>query len=188
MDLDELLDRSAPPTARRSATLQYELQRMVADAEAAVRPRRSVLRLGLVSAIATGVLGVGTAGAMAAGIVPTLAVPWVTDSGSSCEIEFTASAAEPDGEAPSVSYTPDEQRRAVTEAKRFLAAFDYSSIKEADAIREWTDAENDRWLRGDDRAPLIAVGREVWNQLSRDLTERGLPTESVSFVWVPRCK
>src|SRR5215207_1034909 len=71
MDLDELLDRSVPPTAPRTAMLQHELERMVANIEVTVRPRRKAIRFALTSAISAGLLGVGTAGAMAAGIVPS---------------------------------------------------------------------------------------------------------------------
>ena len=98
MDLDDLLQRSTPPVAPRTATLQNEVQRMIVTAEAAVRPRRRVLKVGLVSAMAAGALSVGTAGAMATGMVSTPSwIPWATDAGSSCEMQFTASPAGPDG-------------------------------------------------------------------------------------------
>jgi hypothetical protein len=200
MDLDELLDRSTPPTAPRGATLQHELQRMVVNAEAAVRPRRRNLKHALVSAMAAGVFSAGTAGAMAAGIVPTPSwIPWATDAGSSCEMQFTASAAGPDGQALSRPYAQAEKQRAVTEATRFLAAFDYSSINEADAIRDWKQEANAAIARevdpnerqprltGDDLA-LTAVGRAVWNQLSADLTAHHIPTEIVVFAQAWRCE
>jgi len=143
MDLDEVLDRSTPPTAPRTATLQQELTRMVANAETAVRPRRRLLRLGLASVVAGGAISVGTAGAMASGIVPTPGwIPWVTDSGSSCEMDFTAAAADSEDEPLSRTYTQSEKQRAVNEARRFLGSFDYSSINEAVAIREWKQSED----------------------------------------------
>ena len=199
MDLDELLDRSTPPIAPRTVSLHHEIQRMVADAESVVRPRRRVLRVGLVSAMAAGVFSVGTAGAMATGIVPTPSwIPWATDSGSSCEMQFYASPAGPDGEPLSRPYSQSEKQRAVTEANRFLAAFDYSSINEADAIREWKKAEDaaiagqpdpkerQPRLTGDDLA-LTAVGHQVWNRLSADLTAHNIPSEIVLFGQGWRC-
>lgn len=198
MDLDELLDRSAPATATRTATLQNELQRMVANAEAATRPRRNGLKAGLVSVMAAGVFSVGTAGAMAAGIVATPSwIPWATDSGSSCAMQFTASAAGPD-EEHGRPYTEAEQQRAVTEANRFLASFDYSSINEADAIRAWKEAEDaavagqpdpderQPRLSGDDLA-ITAVRHQVWNRLAADLTAHGIPTDTVVFAQGWRC-
>lgn len=198
MDLDELLERSAPPTTPRNATLQDELLRVVASTEAAVRPRRRARRIGLVSVAATGVFGVGTAGAVATGIVPTPSwIPWST-ADSACEMQFRASAAGPDGEPLSRHYAPAEKQRAVAEATRFLAAFDYSSINEAEAIRAWKDIENDAIagqepderqppLTGDDLA-LTAVRHEVWKQLSVDLTEHAIPTELIVFSTVWRCE
>jgi hypothetical protein len=200
MDLDELLHLSTPPIAPRTATLQHEVQRMVVNAEAAARPRRRILKVGLVSAMAAGAFSLGTAGAMATGIVPTPSwIPWATDAGSTCEMQFTASPAGPDGEPLSRPYTRAEKQRAVAEAHRFLAALDYSSINEADAIREWKKAEdaaiaaqpdpNERQprLSGDDLA-LTAVGHQVWNRLSADLTAHDIPTEIVVFGQGWRCK
>lgn len=199
MDLDELLNRSVPPTTPRTAMLQHELDRMVANIEGTVRPRRKVLRVALASAISAGLFSVGTAGAIAVGIVPTPSwVPWATGTGSSCEMEFTASAAGPNEERFSRPFTQAEEERAVIEANRFLADFDYSSINEADAIREWKKAEdaaiaaqgdpNERQprLTGDELA-LTAVWHKVGEQLRADLNDHNIPTEAIAFSQGWRC-
>ncbi|MGZ6744589.1 MAG: hypothetical protein ACXVD0_01680 [Nocardioides sp.] len=184
-DLDELLARSAPTTTPRDARLQHELEILATRAEGVSRRRRSGLRAALVGAVAAGVLGVGAAGAMAAGVVPTPGwVPWATDSGSSCSMQFTVTAAGPDGEPPRASFTVAEQQRAVDEARRFLATFDYSSVDQARAIRAWRQAEDAAMadepagerqprLTGDDLA-LTAVGREVGRALGADLARHGV--------------
>lgn len=199
MDLDDLLDRSAPPTAVRTPALERELTALVLATESAGRPRPKALRTAWVGALATGLVGVGTAGAMAAGLVPTPSwVPWSTSSGTNCEMRFYANPAGPDGEPLNGTYSDAEKGRAVAEASIFLAGFDYDSIDEAEAIKKWqqeeaatiasvTDpAERQPPLTGDE-LEITAVGAEVWDHLAAHLQAEGTPAELVVFGQGWRC-
>ncbi|ADB35607.1 hypothetical protein Kfla_6615 [Kribbella flavida DSM 17836] len=203
MDLDHLLDSSAPPIARRTADLERELHRLVLDAESAARPRRRSLRIGLAGALATVVIGAGTAGGMAVGLVPAPHwVPWTTPAGSQCSIEFTVSPVVDlppgDGDARSRGHSAAEKQAAVAEANRFLKSFDYSSIDQAAAIREFQKAEDaaiagqpdpaERQPRttGDDLV-LSAVGVEIWERLAADLTAKKLEPYALNYSTAYRC-
>lgn len=129
---------------------------------------------------------------MAAGVLPTPGwVPWTTSSGSSCEMQFTARPLDP-GTASSKQYTVVERRVVVEEANRFLASFDYASVDEARAIREFQaeeDAVIDSQLDPKERQPrlvgddlaLTAVGFEVWDALEAHLTSRGMDPDLVGY-------
>jgi hypothetical protein len=95
--------------------------------------------------------------------------------------------------APSAKrFTPAERQRVVDEANRFLGAFDYASVDEELAIREFQAEEdaaiasqpdpNERQprLTGDDLA-LTAVGFEVWDALEGDLRSRGMDPALVGY-------
>lgn len=196
MDLDELLGSAAPATATRSATLARELEALVVAAEAAAKPVRRRHRIGMVSAVTLGVLGVGSAGAMAAGLVSTPPwVPWSTQTGSQCHMQFWVTAAGPDGEPLSRPYTAAEKQRGVSAAKDFLRTFDFTSINKAQAIRAWQRAEDaaianeppgerQPRLHGND-LEITAVGHEVWDKLRAHLDQEGIPFEVVvpSQAW-----
>lgn len=199
MDLDELLRQAAPRTAPRTDELQRELRVLVREAESTARPQRRTVRATLVGVVTAGAVGLGTATAMATGVVPTPAwIPWTTGSGSTCEMQFTARPL--DTGAPSARrHTDAERRQAVDEANRFLASFDYSSIDEEQAIREF-QAEEDAViesqpdpeerqprLTGDDLV-LTAVGSEVWDALEVHLASRGIDTELVGYGQTWKCE
>lgn len=191
MDLDDLLARSAPPPTPRSAELDWALARLVADAEKCVRnPRRR--RIGLVASGAVALIGVGTAGAMASGLL-SVTVPWSTGEGQSCSMKFTAAPRGADGEAPSTAYSTADQRAAAQSATTFLSSIDYSSIDTDEAIEQWQRAEDaasatepageqQPRLTGDD-LEISAVGRVVWQQVEAHLRAEGYatPADAVSF-------
>lgn len=99
-----------------------------------------------------------------------------------------------------ITYTPAEERRAATEASRFLADFNYSSVNEKQAVKEYQHAE-DASIRsaapgeqqprstGDDLV-LSAVGRVVWQQLEKQLAADGFerPTDAVIFSQTWKCE
>ena len=202
MDLDRLLDSSAPPIAPRTAVLESELHRLILDAEAAARPARRGLRIGLAGALATVVIGAGTAGAMAAGLVPTPQwVPWTTPAGSQCGFDITVSPviklAPGDGDPRQHGHSEAEKQAAVAEANRFLKSFDYSSIDQAAAIRKFQKGEDaaiaaeppgERQPRmtGDDLA-LMAVAAEIWDRLEADLTAKNLEPYALTYIPAYRC-
>jgi hypothetical protein len=203
MDLDELLDNSAPPIAPRTADLERELHQLVLDAGSAARPRRRGLRIGIAGGLATVVIGAGSVGGMASGLVPTPSwVPWTTPSGSHCTMEFTVSPQEvlPPGEGEPLAHghTEAQKRAAVAEAQRFLKSFDYTTIDQAAAIRKFQKdeaaanamqadpAERSPRLTGDDLA-IAAVGSEVWQRLKADLIAKQLQPYAVDFMSGNRC-
>jgi|RhiMethySRZTD1v2_1073278.scaffolds.fasta_scaffold60996_4 hypothetical protein len=86
MDLDDLLGRCAPQTSPRTADLERALDDLVVATESATQPRRRRLRTLLLGGVTVGVVGVGTGGAMAAGLVP---IPGTTHS-ESCRPNLVA--------------------------------------------------------------------------------------------------
>lgn len=199
MDLNDLLDRSAPRVAPRSPTLSKELNDLVVGAEATARSAGRRYRAGLVGALTAGVLGVGTVGAMATGVVSTPGwVPWTTEAGATCELEFDAVPdLGPGVVSPTRTYTAAEERQAVAEANRFLDEFDYGSIDVDEAIEKW--GEGDAQVSGDpdairryeaikeDTLELGSVGREVEARLAKHLDEKGLPSGAVAVEQRWRC-
>jgi hypothetical protein len=192
MDLDELLAAAAPPTARRTVDLELELRRLVREVEPTARPQRRRVRAALVGLATAATVALGTATAMAAGVVPTPGwLPWTTGTGSTCEMQFTARPLF-GGATPGRRYTHAERREAVDEANRFLASFDYASVDEQSAIEEFQAEEdvaingqpdpNERQprLTGDDLA-ITAVGFEVWDALEDHLRSRGLDPTLVGY-------
>jgi hypothetical protein len=191
MELDELLAAAAPPTTRRTAELDFEIRRLVGEVESTFRPQRRTLRAGLIGVAAAATLGLGTATAMAAGVVPTPAwVPWTTASGSDCQMQFTA---RPLTDTTSVKrYTAAERRLVVDEANRFLASFNYASVVEQRAVAEFQAEENEAIngqpdpserqprLAGDDLT-LTAVGFEVWDALENHLRSLGMDPALVGY-------
>lgn len=199
MDLDELLRRSAPPNARHSPALDRTLDRLVVATEAHARAPRRLRRFGFVAAATTGVVGLGTVGAVAAGLV-TGWVPWATESGRSCQMQFIAQPRGDDGEPATVEYPAADQQRAADEARRFLADFDYRSIDTSQAIAQWQRSEDaaiaatvpgeqQPRLDGAD-LELSAVGRVVWLRLQAHLEAEGFarPADAVGFAQAWRCE
>lgn len=189
MDIDDLLSHSAPPSADRTPEFREALRLLAADAESQSRAPRRPRRVALLIGASAAIVGLGTAGATAAGFIPSW-VPWATSEGSTCTIQFvakpTSTSAEP--------LQPAVRAAAVDEANRFLATFDLASIDEARAIREFQlqeDAaiaslpsveqeprikdEQQPRLTGDDLA-VNAMLLEVSQALDAQLASKGLPT------------
>lgn len=83
MNLDELLRESGPPVSPRTEALHDELNAVFLASEAAARPRRRGWRIGVASVVASAALVFGTA----AGVIPAPEwLPWVTKSGSQCQM------------------------------------------------------------------------------------------------------
>lgn len=199
MDLDELLADSAPAPARRTAAVEHALDVLVTETEQVVRQPRRRRRAGVIAAGVVATVGLGTAGAVAAGLVPT-PISWSTGSGRACEMEFYVQARGTDGEPPKVDYTPAQQARAAADAKQFLAGFDYHSIDQAAAIAQWQRAEDaviaseplgdkQARLKGDDLA-ITAVGDVVWQRVAAHLRAGGFtrPQDAISWGQGWRCE
>lgn len=202
MDLNDLLDRSAPPVMSRSAALTKQLDDLVVGAEAAARSTGRRHRAGLVSALTAGVLGLGAAGAMATGVVSTPGwIPWTTGSGATCEMEFEAVPdLGPGVVSPSRTYTAAEERQAVAEANRFLDKFDYRTIDADEAIEKWRASERevedltdpDLVTRRDtameeSTLELASVGHEVKDRVNRHLEAKGFVSDAVAVEQGWRC-
>lgn len=138
MDLDDLLDRSAPPIAARNPGLGRALGELASQAEGAVaRPRH---RVALVGVSVAAMLGVGAV-ASAAGVLPGWPV-FDTSSGNNCSIEVRAEAPGP-GDVPGVpaSMSDREAKATVAEAQAFLKDFDFDGVDRAEAVAWWRTQE-----------------------------------------------
>lgn len=194
MDIDDLLARSAPPSAERTPALKEALRLLAADAESQARPPRRTRRTLLVGTTSALVV-LGATGATAAGFMPGW-VPWTTGEGSSCTMQFAAKPYWTDGDSLETEHST-ENAAAVDEANRFLATFDLDSIDEAQAIKDFQreedaviasmpQSEQAPLMTGDDLA-LNAVWLKVSRALDADLAALGLPTideaVGVSMTW-----
>jgi len=141
MDLDDLLQHATPHTTPSSPDRDRAVDQLMMAAEAQVRAPKRWRRIGLVAAATAGTIGLSTAGAVAAGVLPGW-VPWATDDGQSCEMLFVAQPRGLDGEPASVEYDKGEQQRAADEAQRFLSDFDYRTIDVDQAIVQWQHSED----------------------------------------------
>ncbi len=170
---------------------------MAATAESQARaPRRT--RLALFVGATAAIVGLGATGATAAGFMPGW-VPWTTGEGSSCTMLFEANPYWTDGDSLELEHST-ENAAAVDEANRFLAAFDLDSIDEAQAIKDWQQAEDaviasmppheqQPRLTGDDLA-LNAMWWQVGQALDAHLASMGLPTidEAVGVKMTWECE
>lgn len=205
MDLDDLLTQSAPPSADRTPELRQALRLLAADVESQARAPRRTRHTALLVGATAAILGLGAAGATAAGFIPGW-VPWTTDEGSSCKMQFGAKPHDTSGKTLDYTYGEPlpggsaELRRTADEANRFLATFDLDSIDQAQAIREFQQAqdaaiasqppaEQQPRSTGDDLA-LNAVWLTVSQQLDAHLASLGLPSsEQALSVWMAwECK
>lgn len=164
---------------------------MLAEIECTARPRRRRARATLVAGATAGVVVLGTAGAMASGLVPGPAWmgPWSTDSGSACHMAFWVSEAGGDGEPLTRDYPDAERQRALAVARDFLAGLDIASIDKDAAIDRWKQRESAAVasaapgekqppLTGDD-LEITAVAQVVWQRLDAHLAEQHIPRELV---------
>jgi hypothetical protein len=199
MNLDDLLDQSAPPVSQRTPALRSELNDLVLTTEAAARPRR-FLRTASVSLVAIAALGCGTTAAMASGIIPTPSwIPWVTTSQTNCEMYFVVEAAGLAGEPKTRTYSVAEGEHAARVANDFLASFDYTTIDKAAVIREYQAREDEAIAALPDPAErpprttgseleIAAVGAQVAKELRAHLESQGIPMETVLFMQGWRCE
>lgn len=196
MDLDELLERSAPPICARGPRMHEELGRLVRDSETAAGRRRRSVRLGVAGVAVAAVVGLAPV-ASAAGLLPGWA-EWSTTQGSSCEIQLDASLRrDGDGELITKTFSDAEQRATYAAAQEFLTEFDYDSVDRDEAIAEWQAQEariragqrpDERQpaLRGDD-LEVTAVLTQVVNRLRDYLQQRGLDIRAVMVSSGNRC-
>ena len=214
MDIDDLLARSAPPRAERTPELREALRLLAVDVESQSRTPRRVRRGTLLAGATAAILGLGAAGAAAGDFLPRW-VPWTTDQGSTCTIQFRVKPfLTPEehleyphfgeDEYPAFDVSEDEyphlsqgKVEAIQEALRFLATFDVDSIDYAQAIRDYQreedaaiasmpPAEQQPRLTGDDLSEA-AVHYEVSKELADHLASMGLPTNALGLHQLSMC-
>lgn len=193
MDLDELLNASAPPISVRTPELIGELNSVVTASEAATEPPRRRIGLIVAGSVAAGVVGLGTA-AYATGVLPDAHWPWSTSTGSSCELSYSVVLNGVGGNlerpAPGLSRMSLADRQVVLAAARqFLASFDYASINRQEAIARWQagEAKANAEEPADERQPelagdeleITAVQAEIGRQLDAYLVVRGLNPNAI---------
>lgn len=141
MDLDALLDASAPPIAPRDPALRDELLALVDAAEASVRPRRRRRRAVIVGGVVAAVLA-GTAATTAA-VAPRAWTSWLSGEGQgTCRMQIDVAPSGPDYGSGGPNMWPDpfpyaRRERIVADAQAFTNNFDYAGIDRDAAIRAW---------------------------------------------------
>ncbi|WP_243057721.1 hypothetical protein [Nocardioides sp. SR21] len=189
MDLDQLLDESAPPVTPRTPRLERDLHDLVAAAEAAGTRSRWPGRVAVAAGVTAGVLGLGAA-ASAAGILPGWP-SFSTSSGQTCSIEVWAEELAPgEGEPSSSTFTAAEREETLAAARAYLDDFDYGAVDRDEAIAAWQGAERRVRAAQDDPAErqprltgddleVTAVSRWVIDHLRTHLATEGLDIRAV---------
>lgn len=201
MDLDELLDASAPPIVARTPALSEELAALVEGSDAAAATSRRRISLIVAGALAVGAVGVGTTAA-ATGFLPAAHWPWSTSTGSTCQVTFdvvlNGVGGDVDNPAPGLaSMTLAQRQEVLVAARTFLSSFDYASIDRRQAIARW-QADEAKAMAGepaDERQPrlvgddleLAAVNAEVNRRLDEHLVRRGLNPHAIIPFGSNRC-
>ena len=145
MDVDSLLDASAPALAPRTPALRDELTALAEAAETSVRPRRGRRRMAIVGGAVAAVLA-GTAATTAA-VGPRAWTSWLSGEGhGTCQMEIMVGPAGPDALGGEPNKWPDpfpyaRRDRMVAEARAFADSFDYGGIDQAQAVRVWQAQE-----------------------------------------------
>ncbi len=192
--LDEQLAAAAPHVSRRSPELDRELALVIAEAERLARPDgvRRRTRLAISGLAAIGALGIGTAAAGAAGILPwydTAPARGVvtTSNGSTCELTFGVKGIE-------VLARPVDgtiRASAVAAAERFLEGFEVSGIDVDDATRGLPPRATTNSETGPaetvEEYETFAVMGVVEKRVTAELEQKGLPPEAVSVSMATSC-
>lgn len=191
MDLDELMDAAAPPTAARTAQLRNDLESLARNAETQVRSRRRrSFRSGVAGVVVA--LGLGATTAAATGVVNLPSWPMSTATSETCQIEFSVTARGDDGEPASpASGDAAEQQRTADAAMDFLADYDFDTVDRQIAVRsletieaEMRDvqvpSERQPKLEGND-LEVTAVSGVVWEDVEAHLRSRGMDPLNVSY-------
>lgn len=195
MDIDDLLERSAPPTTPPTSDLTDELVALRLRAEGEVRGRRRPRRAVVVAGGLAAVLGLGGV-ATAAGWVPGIG-SFTSASGSSCRVDFRVNLVAP-LDIPQPTASEAEQRRTLAAARESLARLDIAAIDRPDAIESFTAATNRvNALQPDpaERAPLPtgdeleqhAMYYAIGEHLRADLASQGLDLQAIATSMGSRC-
>ncbi len=191
---DEQLALSSPPVPARSPELDAELDRVVARAEVAAGPRRSLRGRGVVvgGVVVLGALGAGGAAA-AAGLVPWFeSAPsrGVVTTSTDARCTLTFGVKELDDPAAPVSDA--ERARARAAAETYLEGLDLSTLSVAEATqamppRPTVDSETSQAMTVDEYE-VAAVHEEVGRRVDAELVEQGLPVTAVSLAMASACE
>lgn len=192
MDLDQLLDASAPRVAARTPELHRDLNHLVAGCEDVATRRRRSPRAVLVGGVAAAALSLGAV-ASAAGILPGWP-SFSTSSGQVCDIQVTATPlATGDGEPSSSTFGAAEQAATLAAAHEFLNGFDFDGVDRGQAIAWWKAEESSAdpspsnpsdqapRLKGDD-LEVTAVSLWVVDRLRSHLAADGLDIRAINVT------
>ena len=190
MDLDQLLDASAPRVTARTPELQRDLDHLVAGCEDVQFRRRRSARVVLVGGVAAAILSL-SAVASAAGILPGWP-SFSTSSGQVCQVQVTATPlASGDGEPSSSAFSTAERTATLAAAQEFLGGFDFAAVDRGQAIAWWKAQESGTRpsqsnpsdqaprLTGDD-LEVTAVSLWVVQRLHSHLAAQGLDIRAIN--------
>ena len=196
MDLNDLLERSAPPIATRIPELGRAITDLASESEnGSVEWRHRVALAGVTVAA---LVGAGSV-ASAAGVLPGWPV-FNTSSGTTCSVEIHADAHTP-GDLPEVPATisDNEARATVAEAQAFLRDFNYQEVNRAEAVAWWRTQEDQARqnqpdpgeqappLAGDD-LEVTAVSQYVAERLRQHLAAQGMDFRAVAWSVSDSCR
>lgn len=193
MDLDQLLDASAPRVTARTPELQRDLDHLVSACEDVQFRRRRSARVVLVGGVATAILSLSAVAAAAAGILPGWP-SFSTSSGQVCQIRVAATPlASGDGEPSSSAFSTAERTDTLAAAQEFLRGFDFDAVDRGQVIA-WWKAEESRArssqsnlsdqaarLSGDD-LEVTAVSLWVVQRLRSHLAAQGLDIRAINVT------
>ena len=198
IELDALLDRSAPKVADRDAALLEAIDDLV-DATGTPVPRlHRRPRMAVAGLVVAGTLGIGGVAA-AGGWLPALSwSPWADQefaSGQSCHLRFMAVEQSEPRRVEGVSRT--EQRAAIVAAQTWLDAFDVGSIDMQQALSELRAAQakvNENvpeWDRASETQQELEVHALVYEtgvRLRAALREQGFDPDAADIVTTHDCQ
>lgn len=190
MNIDDLLNSSAPPVAMRTPEFEDELRRTVIASGARRARGGRHLSAGFIAFV---VLLVGTGGYAAAAAGGLIGAPfgWGSETGADCNAEVEFFTYNEMGGEPMSQDWPDEVQVAARDAANaFAASFDFDAVDRDEAVKAFRaeekkiiegqpDPEERQPYASDEEAELYGTLRIFYDEVRAHLVEKNLPTETI---------